>query len=195
MRLIRWLRLLREAQRELGRWLARLQVQQAWRQRGVEIAATALVRVGPHAMLEIGRGTTIGPYSILDLLDDPLAAAPSASRLVIGQRVAINEFNNIRASGGEIYIGDGCLVSQFVSIIGSNHATRTGTWMRDQPWDMRKRGVVIGADVWLGAHAVVLPGVSIGAGSIVAAGAIVHESVPANTVVAGVPARVVGERR
>ena len=101
------------------RWLAALEVQQAWRQRGVEIAATALVRVGPHATLEIGRGTTIGPYSILDLLDDPLAEAPSASRLVIGQRVAINEFNNIRASGG------GAIVPQAGCVTSSPRTTKT----------------------------------------------------------------------
>jgi maltose O-acetyltransferase len=53
--------------------------------------------------------------------------------------------------------------------------------------------VTIGAGVWVGARAMILPGVTIGDGAVIAAGAVVTKDVPANTVVAGVPATVVRE--
>lgn len=55
---------------------------------------------------------------------------------------------------------------------------------------LEPRPIIIGDGVWLGARCIVLPGVSIGRGAVVAAGAIVTKDVPANTMVAGVPARV-----
>ena len=114
--------------------------------------------------------------------------------MIVGKRVAINEFNNIRVGGGEIYIGDNCLVSQFVSIIGSNHAISLNVPIRDQPWDMARRTVMIDDDVWIGAHATVLPGVRIGSGAVIAAGAVVTTDIPANAIVGGVPAKVIGYR-
>ena len=55
-------------------------------------------------------------------------------------------------------------------------------------------GITLGDDVWIGANAVVLPGVTIGTGSVIAAGAVVREDVPPFAVVAGAPARVVSWR-
>ena len=51
--------------------------------------------------------------------------------------------------------------------------------------------IVVGKDVWIGAHATILKGVTIGDGAIIAAGAVVTRDVPPNTIAAGVPARVV----
>ncbi|MFI5183409.1 MAG: DapH/DapD/GlmU-related protein, partial [Vicinamibacteria bacterium] len=61
--------------------------------------------------------------------------------------------------------------------------------MREQAYD--EGDVVIGDDVWLGAHVVVVAGVSIGSGAVVAAGSVVTKNIPAGAVVGGVPARVV----
>jgi acetyltransferase-like isoleucine patch superfamily enzyme len=55
--------------------------------------------------------------------------------------------------------------------------------------------IVIEDDVWIGTHAVILPGVRIGRGAVVAAGAIVTRDVPAGVIVAGVPARIKKNRR
>lgn len=194
MDLIAALRIARAMQRELAEHGHALRRKHSWEKRGVGIDPRAIIRVGSGSALEIGPGTVIGPYSIVDLLNDPLGVGSFHSKIVIGCRVAVNEFANIRAGGGEIYIGDGCMISQYVSIIGTNHSMSPGSPMRDQPWDMRKREVVLGHDVWLGTHAVVLPGVHIGSGSVVAAGAVVTTDVPENVIVGGVPARVLADR-
>ena len=51
--------------------------------------------------------------------------------------------------------------------------------------------IVIGKDVWIGSGAILLPGVHVGDGAVVAAGSVVREDVPPRTVVAGVPARII----
>lgn len=166
---------------------------QKWREQGVEIADRTLIVCGSASRLEIAPGASIGPYTLIDLSEDPHpwpGTKPYASRLVIGRETAINEFNNIRAAGGEIRIGSHCLISQFVSIIASNHAIDGFDSVRYAPWDKSKNCVEIGDDVWIGAHAVVLPGVRIGTGAVVAAGAVVTRDVPAYAVVAGIPAQL-----
>lgn len=182
-----WLRLQRA-------WLAAARRHREWLARGVALDPLAIVRLGPGSRLEIGEGSSVGPYSILDLLGDPADPAAGGDSLVIGRRVAINEFNNLRAGGGGIRIGDGCLVSQYVSIIASGHGLARGAFMRDQPWDPARRGVTIGADVWLGAGSTVLPGVGVGDGAVVAAGAVVTRDVAPYSIVAGVPAVPIGRR-
>ena len=161
-----------------------------WWARGVSISPQALIKLGPHSQLAIGQGSLIGAYTLLDLSNDTLSETPAESKLQIGQRTLINEFNNIRAAGGTITIGDNCLIAQFVSIVASNHSIARGQPMRDQAWDMRRTGVQIGDDVWIGAHAVILPGVTIHTGSIIAAGAVVNSDIPEYAIAAGVPAKV-----
>lgn len=87
---------------------------------------------------------------------------------------------------GCIEIGDGALIGHQVVIATLNHdldAAHRG--------DMHPKPVKIGKDVWIGAHATLLPGVTVGDGAVIAAGAVVTKDVPAHTVVAGVPARVI----
>lgn len=82
-----------------------------------------------------------------------------------------------------------------VTVITRNHRhDRTDIPMMDQGFE-EERPVYIGDDVWIGDRVTVLPGVHIGNGCIIAAGAVVTKDVPEYTVAAGVPARVVKERR
>ncbi len=103
----------------------------------------------------------------------------------MGERTYIGEFNNIRCAGAPIRIGAHCLISQHVTIVGSNHGTAPGTPIVDQPWS--GTGVTIGDDVWIGAGVVVLPGAVIGDGVVVAANSTVRGTVAPGTIVAGSP--------
>lgn len=188
---LRWLKsLVRRARDDLQRDLWR----QAWWSQGVSIDPTAIVRLGQNAQLEIGQGALIGAYTILDLQNDPLLNLAVPSRLVIGRRTSINEFNNIRAANGEIVIGDNCLIAQYVSIIAANHSTMKDIPIREQPADLSRNTVHIGDDVWIGANAVILPGVRIGSGAIIAAGSVVTGDIEEYVIAAGVPARVLRSR-
>lgn len=102
----------------------------------------------------------------------------------IGKDVFINSGCRFQDHGG-IVIGDGTLIGHNVVLATINHDL-----------DPQKRGdnilapITIGKSVWIGASATVLPGVRIGDGAVVAAGAVVTKDVPENVVVGGVPARV-----
>jgi acetyltransferase-like isoleucine patch superfamily enzyme len=112
----------------------------------------------------------------------------------IGARVYIGQHCNIRAGGGQITIGDNVLMANGVSIIATNHGMEPGTPMINQPSRTDIKDVFVGSDVWIGAHAVLLPGCRVESGSIVAAGAVVTGVVPENTIFGGVPARQIGMR-
>jgi len=104
--------------------------------------------------------------------------------ITIGKNVFLNMGCKFQDQGG-IFIGDGSLIGHNVVLATLNHAM--------DPEDratMIPAPIHIGKRVWIGANATVLPGVTIGDGAIVAAGAVVTKDVPENTVVGGVPARV-----
>jgi len=84
-------------------------------------------------------------------------------------------------------IGPGCFITDH------DHSFIVGARIDQQP--CKSRSVFIGDDVWLGAKAVVLPGVRIGNGAVVGAGGVVDKDVDAMTVVAGIPAKGIGIRR
>jgi acetyltransferase-like isoleucine patch superfamily enzyme len=104
-------------------------------------------------------------------------------QLEFGDQVDIGEFTHIRANGG-IRIGSRVLIAAHVTITTREHPVELPRWgvTKDAP-------VEIADDVWIGAGAVILPGVTIGRGAVVAAGAVVTAPVDPFTVVAGVPAR------
>ena len=103
----------------------------------------------------------------------------------IGKHVFINMGCKFQDQGG-IFIGDGALIGHNVVLATLNHAMEP-----ERRGDMLPAPIHIGKRVWIGANAAVLPGVTIGDGAVVAAGAVVTKDVPANTVVGGVPAKVI----
>lgn len=105
--------------------------------------------------------------------------------ITIGKNVFINmgcTFQDL----GSVYLGDRVLIGMNVTIATLNHGLSVET--RDAIYP---EPVILGNDVWIGASATILPGVTIGENSIVAAGAVVTKDVPANMIVAGVPAKVI----
>ena len=104
--------------------------------------------------------------------------------LSLGKEVFLNAGCRFQDQGG-ITIGNGVLIGHNVVLSTLNHdpAPARRAWLHPAP-------IVIGDRVWIGSNATVLPGVTIGDGAIVAAGAVVTKDVAPNTVVAGVPARL-----
>jgi maltose O-acetyltransferase len=90
--------------------------------------------------------------------------------------------------GSTVTIGRNVSFGQQVIVLTSSHVIGPSA---QRAAGLRYRPVVIGNGVWLGARCTILPGVTIGDGAIVAAGAVVHQDVPPNTLFAGVPARAV----
>lgn len=103
----------------------------------------------------------------------------------LGKHVFLNSGCTFQDQGG-IYIGDGALIGHHATITTLNHDLDP-----DRRGDLHPQSVHIGRRVWFGSNVTVLPGVTIGDGAIIAAGAVVTRDVPANAVAAGVPAKVV----
>ncbi len=107
--------------------------------------------------------------------------------IALGKGVFINSGCCFQDQAG-IAIGDNTLIGHQVVLATLNHDLRP-----EKRASMYPAPIVIGKNVWIGAHATILPGVIIGDNAVVAAGAVVTKNVPANAVVAGVPAKIIKE--
>lgn len=171
---------------------------QRWRRwrlarRGLRLCRSCYV--GPHVSL--------GPDSVAPLngtvevgdsceLNQGVELNPFGGSIRIARRVWLGPYAVIYGHGG-VEIGEQTLISMHCSILSSNHGVPPiGKLIRDTPDELGP--TKIGRDVWIGANAVILGGVTIGDGAVVAAGAVVNRNVEAGAVVAGVPARVVKRR-
>lgn len=96
-------------------------------------------------------------------------------------------YNSVISCSKKIEIGEHCLIGERVKITDSHkHTINTENFKKDEP-------VIIGDHVWICNDATILPGVTIGNGAVVAAGAVVTKDVPPYTLVGGVPAKVIKE--
>ena len=122
-------------------------------------------------------------------VDDSVTVFPPfysefGKNLTLGKGIFINMGCRVQDTGG-ITIGDGTLIGHGTTLTTLNHSldpARRG--------DITPARVVIGRKVWLGAGVTVVPGVTIGDGAVVGAGAVVTKDVPADAIVAGVPAKL-----
>jgi acetyltransferase-like isoleucine patch superfamily enzyme len=150
---------------------------------GTKIALTARLKPG-RGTIEIGARCNIKPNVMLLAHD---------GRIRLGDHVSVNPFSVLYGAGG-LTIGSNVLIAPHVVIVPANHRFEDpDVPIRSQ--GESRRGIAIGDDVWIGAGARVLDGVTIGSGSIVAAGAVVTRDVRPYSVVAGVPAREIRMRR
>ena len=146
--------------------------------RGCKIHADASVDASRSPGVRFGDKVTLNRYAYVQGGDGGVR---------LGDRVEINNFSIVNGTGG-VDIGDDTLIGPGVRIISYQHRHARGATIRSQPADVRP--IRIGRDVWVGANAIILAGVSIGDGAVVAAGAVVREDVPAYAIVAGVPATI-----
>jgi maltose O-acetyltransferase len=116
-----------------------------------------------------------------------------ARGLVIGNDVDLAWGVTI-TSGGGVTIGDRTMVGYGSMILSANHMIPPMP-MRIFDAGHEKAPVVVCQDCWIGAQCIILPGVRIGEGAVVAAGSVVTKDVPGGHVVAGVPARIIRDRK
>lgn len=105
--------------------------------------------------------------------------------IVIGDGVVLSTGVHLVSYAG-IFIGKGTMVGEYTSVRDANHTRAEGMTLRDS--DHAAKPIVIGSEVWIGRGVTVLGGVTIGDRAIVGANAVVTKDVPADSVVAGVPA-------
>lgn len=142
----------------------------------------------PH-QVSLGRSCTL-EHDIYFKFDGIWAPGPS---IVVGDRVFIGfgcEFNIRR----RLQVSADCLIASGCKFVDHDHGNdRRDIPMNQQP-DGAEAEIVLEEDVWLGANVIVLKGVRIGRGAIVAAGAVVTKSIGAHEIWGGVPARQIGQR-
>lgn len=163
----------------------------------------------PHKIF-IDDNSFIDDYAVLD------AKGEDVEVIVIGKNVIIGRNTIISCKGGSIELGDyanisaGCsllsetqitvgsytfLAGHCYLVAGGNHSyERTDIPIMFQP-SLKKGGITIEEDCWLGAAVIVLDGVSLGKGCVVGAGAVVTHSFPSYSVVVGVPAKKIKSRK
>lgn len=105
--------------------------------------------------------------------------------ITVGKNVFINACCHFQDQGG-ITLGDNCLVGHNVVFATLNHG-----FAPEERQSMLSAPIVVGRNVWIGSNSTILQGVTIGDNSIIAAGSVVTKDVPANAIVAGVPARFI----
>lgn len=138
--------------------------------------------------IQIGDRTKVMHGSILHVYN--FRAIPH-SGIRIGCDSLIGEHNVLRGQGG-ITIGDRVYTSPLVQMLAVNHVFGDPS-LPFVEQGITAQGIVVEDDAWIGAGAILTDGVRVGRGAVVAAGAVVTRDVPARTIVAGVPARVVRE--
>lgn len=147
--------------------------------------------VDDYSNMQFAPDVYIGSYNVFFVLN--YKKTENNSGLYVGEGTYIGEQNNIRASGGKIFIGKKCLISQQVSLIVANHKIEKDKYIKDQEW-VSKGDIVIEDDVWIGCGVQVMPGVTIGKGSIIAAGSVVTKNVPSYSIYGGIPAKFIKKR-
>jgi len=131
----------------------------------------------------IGKNTTIECTGSFRLL---------GKGLKVGNNVGLGTHGFFGCAGG-VEIGDDTIFGNFVSVHSENHNfSSLETSIRLQ--GVNRKGIVIGKNCWIGAKVTILDGTHIGDGCIVAAGAVVTGSFPSNSIIGGVPAKIIKQR-
>jgi len=112
--------------------------------------------------------------------------------IILHDDVAIGEFAYIGGAGG-VEIGSACIIGQYFSVHPENHIFNDLTCeIRAQ--GVKRQGIKIGANCWIGSKVTILDGAVLGNGCIIAAGAVVTGQFPDNVIIGGVPAKIIKER-
>lgn len=179
-RLKRWIDYLIMNQRDARpRWYIRLLAPlYQERGRGSKIYWSVRMDTPPYRLFSLGQNSVVESYSCIN---------NAVGDVIIDDHTRIGIHNTII---GPVTIGSHVNLAQGITVTALNH-NFSDTTRRIDEQGISTNPVTIEDDVWIGANAVILPGVTIGQHAVVAAGAVVTADVPANTVVGGVPARII----
>ena len=150
------------------------------RGRGAKIYWSVRMDTPPYRNFQLGRKSVIESYCCIN---------NAVGDVTIGDHTRIGIYCTVI---GPVSIGNNVNLAQGITVTALNHNFEDVTRRIDEQ-GISTKPVVIGDDVWIGANAVILPGVTIGRHVVVAAGAVVTKDVTDYCVVAGVPAKVIKE--
>ncbi|MEM6805337.1 MAG: DapH/DapD/GlmU-related protein [Bacteroidota bacterium] len=153
--------------------------------RFVQIHEGAYLSALGKGKLALGNNVNIGAYSRLVISQ---TFHDVGAHIKIGDNVGLGDFAHLGGAGG-LEIGSDCIIGAYLSCHPENHSY-------DEPdipirlQGVSRKGIKIGSNCWIGAKVTVLDGVEIGDNCVIAAGAVVTKSFPANSIIGGVPAKV-----
>lgn len=148
------------------------------RDRGSKIYRSVRMDTPPYRRFSLGQKSVIESYSCIN---------NAVGDVVIGDHTRIGLHNTII---GPVTIGSHVNLAQGITVTGLNHNFES-TDKRIDEQGVSTLQVTIGDDIWIGANAAIMPGVTIGNHCVVAAGAVVTKDVPPHSLVAGVPAKII----
>lgn len=148
------------------------------RGRGSKIYRSVRMDTPPYRRFALGKGSVVESFCCIN---------NAVGDVVIGDYTRIGLHNTII---GPVTIGNHVNLAQGITVTALNHNfSETDKCIDEQ--GVSTLPIVISDDVWIGANAVILPGVTIGSHSVVAAGAVVTKDVPNGCIVAGIPAKII----
>lgn len=148
------------------------------RGRGSKIYHSVRMDTPPYRRFALGRNSVVESFCCVN---------NAVGDVIIGDYTRIGLHNTII---GPVTIGNHVNLAQGITVTALNHNfSETGKRIDEQ--GVSTASIIICDDVWIGANAVILPGVTIGAHCVVAAGAVVTKDVPDGCVVAGIPAKII----
>ncbi len=162
-----------------------------------ELAINRNVELGDNIKIKAIENLTIGKE--VKITDGVFLHCGQYDKKIRRGKIDIGDYtyigpNCVLFGEGEIEIGSYCMIAPGTVITSQQHTfTRCDIPMRKQPSEHAK--IVIEDDVWIGSNAVILPGIRIGQGSVIGAGAVVTKDIPPYSVAVGVPARVIKKRQ
>lgn len=157
---------------------------------GLNLMRNSFINALSYKGVEIGDNFTLGKYAIIECTG---VLRNVGSSLKIGNNVGINHYCFIGVRG-DIEIGDNVIFGPRVNIFSENH-NFDSLEVPIKHQGVTKDRTVIGSDIWIGANVSIMSGVTIGDGCVIAAGSVVTKDVPAYSVIGGVPAKILKNRK
>lgn len=139
--------------------------------------------------VKLGVNVNLGDHTIINCTG---SFSDLGEGVKIGNNVGIGGFSYIGAAGG-IDVGDNCIMGTRIGFYAESHNyDNIDLPIKDQ--GVNRKGIRIGANCWVGSNVIFLDGCDVGDGCVIGAGSVINKAIPNNSIIAGVPARIIGSR-